>query len=64
MRSFCSPESFANSVCQRLRLPRSASSRFSNTVWPGKMVGFWNLRPIPARAISCSLIWVRSSRLP
>jgi hypothetical protein len=28
-----------------------ASSRFSNALWFSKIVGFWNLRPIPACAI-------------
>ena len=34
--------------------PASASSRFSNTVSCSNTVGFWNLRPMPAWAISGS----------
>ena len=35
--------------------PASASSRFSNTVSCSNTVGFWNLRPMPACAISGSV---------
>jgi hypothetical protein len=42
----------------------SDSSRFSNTVWARKMVGFWNLRPMPASTISASDIRVRSCASP
>ncbi len=41
-----------------------ASSRFSNTVWRSKMVGFWNLRPMPACAISASESRARSIVCP
>jgi hypothetical protein len=41
-----------------------ASSRFSNTLWCSKMVGFWNLRPMPAWAISGSERRVRSMVWP
>jgi hypothetical protein len=30
-------------------------------VWLGNTVGRWNLRPMPAAAISCSLKCVRST---
>ena len=41
-----------------------ACSRFSNTVCCSKMVGFWNLRPMPTWAISGSLRRVRSMVWP
>ena len=53
-------ESFANSVPRTRLSAFIASSRFSNTVWCSKIVGFWNLRPMPACAISGSERRVRS----
>jgi len=44
--------------------PAIASSRFSKVVWFGKIVGFWNLRPMPAVAISGSLSDSRSTVWP
>ena len=41
-----------------------ASSRFSKAVCCSNTVGFWNLRPMPACAISASLIVVRSMDWP
>ena len=41
-----------------------ASSRFWNTVSGSKMVGFWNLRPMPACAICASDRRVRSADWP
>ena len=41
-----------------------ASSRFSKALWCSKMVGFWNLRPMPAWAISGSVRRVRSMVWP
>ncbi len=46
------------------RSPASASSRFSNTLWFSNTVGFWNLRPMPACAISGSLCASRSMVWP
>ena len=49
--------------------PARASSRFSNTVRKSNTVGFWNLRPMPAWAISGSfivsrLIWFPKNTRP
>ena len=41
-----------------------ASSRFSNTECCSNTVGFWNLRPMPACAISASVSWARSIVCP
>ena len=53
-----------SSVGTRACRPCSASSRFSNTVCCSNTVGFWNLRPMPARAISGSVRRVRSMVWP
>jgi hypothetical protein len=60
MRPWSPDESLARSV-RRTRLSAFiASSRFSKTVWASKIVGFWNLRPMPAWAICASVFAVRS----
>ena len=64
MRASCSGVRSARRVGKTRLSVLSATSRFSNTVWFLKMVGFWNLRPIPARAISGSDMRVRSCALP
>ena len=51
IRSRSSAVSFAKSVLRTRLSAFIESSRFSNAVWCSKIVGFWNLRPIPACAI-------------
>src|SRR5688572_8148458 len=64
MRSRSPVASFANSV-RRTRLSAfMASSRFSKALWLSKIVGFWNLRPMPACAICASVSRVRSMVWP
>ena len=60
MRSRSADVSRTNSVLRTRLSAFIASSRFSNTVWCSKIVGFWNLRPMPACAISASVSRVRS----
>ena len=50
----------ATRVCQKDLSSARASSRFSKTFRNSNTVGFWNLRPMPACAISGS---VRANRL-
>ena len=38
--------------------------RLVSTVWVSKTVGFWNLRPMPRRAVEASSIRVRSVSSP
>ncbi|MNZ93690.1 hypothetical protein D3C78_1127690 [compost metagenome] len=64
MRSFCSPLSFAHRLAHTDLSSFCASSRFSNTLRASNTVGFWNLRPMPAWAISTSLMRVRSRVSP
>ena len=49
-----------SAAARRPCCPRSASSQFSNTVWPWNTVGRWNLRPMPSSAIRHSDSLVRS----
>ena len=51
-------------MCQNDFSPARASSRFSKTVRKSKTVGFWNFRPMPACAISGSLIVSRLVMFP
>ncbi len=60
MLSRCGPERRATSVLKTPLSPAVVSSRFSKTVWPGKTVGRWNLRPMPRPTISCSAYRVMS----
>ena len=55
-----SPERRKNSEARTPRSALSASSRFSNTERCSNTVGFWNLRPMPAEAISFSRMRSRS----
>ncbi len=64
MRSFCSPESLALRLAHTDLSVFCASSRFSNTESASNTVGFWNLRPMPAWAMSTSLMRVRSRVSP
>ena len=64
MRSRASSVRRAKSVPRARLSALRASSRFSNTVWCSKIVGFWNLRPMPACAICGSVMRVRSSVWP
>ena len=54
----------ATSVFQNDLSPASASSRFSKTVRCSNTLGFWNLRPMPACAISGSVSASRSMLRP
>ncbi len=64
IRSRCAAVSFASSDARTRLSIFIASSRFSNTVWFSNTVGFWNLRPMPRRAISVSGRRVRSNVWP
>ncbi len=64
MRSFCSPLSLALKLAHTDLSVFCASSRFSNTLSASNTVGFWNLRPMPAWAMSTSLMRVRSRVSP
>ncbi len=50
MRSRCSPLSLARRLAHTDLSVFCAISRFSNTLSASNTVGFWNLRPMPARA--------------
>src|SRR5688572_25657522 len=62
--SFCCKFIFETRVARTRLSAFIARSRFSNTVSCSKMVGFWNLRPMPACAIWASVMRVRSAALP
>ena len=48
------PVSLCRSVAATPRWPASASIRLASTLSVSKTVGFWNLRPMPSRAVSAS----------
>ena len=67
MRPRSSELSLETSVVRARLSAFIASSKFSNTVSGSKMVGFWNLRPMPACAIwaserrARSMLWLKNT---